>query len=477
MTPVTSFCGKTVALFGLGGSGLATARALVAGGASVAAWDDNPASVAKAATEGLQTRDLTQADWSVFSALILAPGVPLTHPEPHWTVKLAEKAGIPVIGDIELFFQERAATAHDAPVVCITGTNGKSTTTALIAHVLRTTGRDVQVGGNIGTAILALEPPSASRIHVIECSSFQIDLTPSMHPSVGVQLNLTPDHLDRHGDFEHYGAIKERLLEGSDIAIIGVDDEPSKQMARRRAKSGRALVKISGEQPLDAGVFAGVTANGGTLDTRIVEVKDGKPRVVANLAGIGSLRGAHNAQNAAAVYAVCAALGLTADQIAAAFRTYPGLAHRMEDVGRLGRIVFINDSKATNADSTQKALTSFRGIYWILGGKPKAGGIESLTRYFSNIAKAYLIGDATEMFAATFDADGRVAYERSGTLDAALASALRDAQASTGTGEIAILLSPACASYDQFPNFEVRGNHFKSLVAALPGIAMTGEAP
>ena len=469
MTPVTVFAGETVALFGLGGSGLATAHALIAGGASVAAWDDNAASRDKARAAGIALVDLATADWSRFAAFVLAPGVPLTHPQPHWSVELARAAGVEIIGDIELFFREREKIAPQAPVICITGTNGKSTTTALIAHVLAHAGRDVQMGGNIGTAILALDPPSGTRVHVIECSTFQIDLAPSLKPSVGIQMNLTPDHLDRHGTLEHYAAIKERLVAAADLAVIGVDDEPSKQMARRRAATGRPLVRISGEQPLDAGVFAGVTANGGTLETRIVEVKDGKPRIVANLAGIGSLRGSHNAQNAAAAFAACSAVGLDVDAIAAGFRSYPGLKHRMEEIGRLGEIVFINDSKATNADSTEKALTSFREIFWILGGKSKEGGISSLSRYFPNIAKAYLIGAATEEFAATFDADGRVAYERSGTLDAAVAAATRDAQAAGGGREVAVLLSPACASYDQFPNFEVRGDRFRALVQAIPG--------
>jgi UDP-N-acetylmuramoylalanine--D-glutamate ligase len=474
MISVTEFARQRVALFGLGGSGLVTARALAAGGCDVAAWDDNPASRDKAATDGIAVVDLAQADWMGFAALVLAPGVPLTHPQPHWTVERAKAAGVAIIGDIELFFRERARLAPAAPVVCITGTNGKSTTTALIAHVLRQAGRDVQMGGNIGTAVLALEPPAEGRVHVIECSSYQIDLAPSMAPTIGIQMNLTPDHLDRHGTFENYGAIKERLVANADIAVIGVDDEPSKQMARRRAATGRPLVKISGEQPLDEGVFAGITANAGKLDTRIVQVKDGRPKVVANLAGIGSLRGSHNAQNAAAAFAACFALGLTAEEIAVGFRSYPGLAHRMEEVGRIGRVVFINDSKATNADSTEKALTSFRDIFWILGGKAKEGGIESLRRYFPNIAKAYLIGTASDLFAATLEDAGGVAYERSGVLDVAVAHAARDAQAHAGEGEIAVLLSPACASFDQFPNFEVRGEAFRALVKALPGFEAFG---
>ncbi|KFC73817.1 UDP-N-acetylmuramoylalanine--D-glutamate ligase [Bosea sp. LC85] len=469
MTPVTVFAGRKVALFGLGGSGLATARALIAGGADVAAWDDKAESRDKAAGEGMAIVDLATADWADFASFILSPGVPLTHPQPHWTVGKAQAAGVEIVGDIELFFRERAKVAPGALVICITGTNGKSTTTALISHVLRQAGRDVQMGGNIGTAVLALEPPAEGRVHVIECSTFQIDLTPSLAPSVGIQMNLTPDHLDRHGTLAAYAAIKERMVEAADIAVVGVDDEASKQMARRRAASGRPLVRISGEQPLDEGVFAGVTANAGKLDTRIVEVRDGKPRVVANLAGIGSLRGSHNAQNAAAAFAACAAIGLSAEEIAAGFKTYPGLAHRMEEIGRVGRVVFINDSKATNADSTEKALTSFRDIFWILGGKAKEGGIESLRRYFPNIARAYLIGAATDAFAVTFDEDGRVDYVRSGTLDVAVAAAASDAAAHPGDAEIAVLLSPACASYDQYPNFEVRGDAFRALVKALPG--------
>ncbi|CAM5765569.1 UDP-N-acetylmuramoyl-L-alanine--D-glutamate ligase [Bosea minatitlanensis] len=474
MTPVTVFAGRKVALFGLGGSGLATARALKAGGADVAAWDDSETSREKAAAEGIAVVDLASADWSGFAAFVLSPGVPLTHPEPHWTVGKAKAAGVAIIGDVELFFRERAKIAPSAPVVCITGTNGKSTTTALIAHVLKQAGRDVQMGGNIGTAVLALEPPATNRIHVIECSSYQIDLAPSLAPTVGIQMNLTPDHLDRHGSLENYAAIKERLVSAADIAVVGVDDEPSRQMALRRAAGGRPLVEISGEQPLDRGVFAETVAHDGRSETRIVAAQDGERRVVASLAGIGSLRGTHNAQNAAAAFATCAALGLSDAEIAAGFRSYPGLAHRMEELGRIGRVVFINDSKATNADSTEKALTSFRDIFWILGGKAKEGGIESLRRYFPNIAKAYLIGAASDLFAATFDVEGSVTYERSLTLDKALAAATRDALAKPGEGEIAVLLSPACASFDQFPNFEVRGDTFRRLVAELPGFVAFG---
>ncbi|MBB4039287.1 UDP-N-acetylmuramoylalanine--D-glutamate ligase [Microvirga flocculans] len=462
MIPVTTFLGKTVALFGLGGSGLATALALKAGGARVVACDDNPAKMAEAAAQGIETGDLRGLDWSKVSALILSPGVPLTHPEPHWSAKLAKEAGVEIIGDIELFCRERAKIAPNAPFVAITGTNGKSTTTALIAHILREAGRDVQMGGNIGTAILSLEPPSDNRIHVIECSSFQIDLAPSLAPSIGVHLNLSPDHLDRHGTMELYAAIKERLVAKADFAVIGIDDPMSRAIAVACESRGVNVARISVE-PLGA---KGVFADGETL----VEVTASDAAPVANLSGIGSLRGAHNAQNAAAAVAVARALNVTLEKIRSGLRTFPGLPHRMEEVGRIGETLFINDSKATNADSTEKALKSFDTILWILGGKAKEGGIEPLREYFPKIRKAYLIGAATEEFATTLGS--AVPYIRCGTLDTAVEQAAFDAQA-LGTPAV-VLLSPACASYDQFPNYEVRGNRFRDLVRALPGLETKG---
>ncbi len=466
MTPVTSFVGKTVAVFGLGNSGAATAFALRDGGCEVICFDDDERSVGIASGYGLRTANLRAANWKDFDALVLAPGVPLTHPKPHWTVERARAAGIPIIGDIELFCIERAKIAPDAPFIAITGTNGKSTTTALIAHLLTVAGKSVEMGGNIGAPVLSLMPPSADRVHVVECSSFQIDLAPSLNPSIGIHLNLTADHIDRHGTIENYAAIKERLIAASGHAIIGVDDDISRGIAARRSASGKPMQRISAEAPVDSGIFAGVTANDGALDVRLVRVAGGMPRVVANLSGIGSLRGMHNAQNAAAAFAAVSALGVPDEVIAEGFRTYPGLPHRMEEVARKGNVVFINDSKATNADSTEKALTSFREIFWILGGKAKDGGIDSLRRYFPNIVRAYLIGASAESFAATLD--GHVPFEINGTLDKAVAAAARDAAAHGGTGEVCVLLSPACASYDQFQNFEHRGDVFKKLVAALP---------
>ncbi|MFC1459874.1 UDP-N-acetylmuramoyl-L-alanine--D-glutamate ligase [Microvirga arabica] len=462
MTPVTSFIGKTVALFGLGGSGLATALALKEGGARVIACDDNPAKMAEAGAKGIETADLRQADWSQFSSFILSPGVPLTHPEPHWSAKLAREAGVEIIGDIELFCRERAKIAPNAPFVAITGTNGKSTTTALIAHILCEAGRDVQMGGNIGTAILSLEPPSDRRIHVVECSSFQIDLAPSLAPTIGVHLNLSPDHIDRHGTMELYAAIKERLVARAGLAVIGVDDPMSRAIAERCEAQGVNVARVSVEPLHVKGVFA----DGETL----VGVTGDDAASVANLSGIGSLRGAHNAQNAAAAVAIALALNVSPDEIRSGLHTFPGLPHRMEEVGRIGDALFINDSKATNADSTEKALKSFDDIFWILGGKAKEGGIEPLKEYFPKIRKAYLIGAASDEFAKTLGSD--VPHVHCGTLDKAVEQAASDAQ--TLGAHAVVLLSPACASYDQFPNYEVRGNHFRDLVRALPGIEAKG---
>ncbi len=457
MTPVTSLAGRTVALFGLGGSGLATALALKAGGAHVVACDDNPARMADAAAKGIETGDLREADWSRFSSLILSPGVPLTHPEPHWSAKLAREAGVEIVGDIELFCRERARIAPEAPFIAITGTNGKSTTTALIAHILRQAGCDVQLGGNIGTAILSLEPPAPGRIHVVECSSFQIDLAPSLNPTVGVHLNLSPDHLDRHGTMELYAAIKERLIAGAAKAVVGVDDPESAAIAARAGR-GKPLLTVSAEGQ------ASIRADG----TAILE-EGGS--VIGRIEGIRSLRGRHNAQNAAAAIAAVILLG-GADRaiIEAGLSSFPGLPHRMEEVGRRGRALFVNDSKATNADSTEKALTSFDRILWIVGGKAKEGGIAPLAPYFPRIEKAYLIGASAEDFARTLE--GRVPFVRAGTLDRAVELAAADAVSSQAS-EPVVLLSPACASYDQFANYEVRGDRFRDLVRALPGIELS----
>jgi UDP-N-acetylmuramoylalanine--D-glutamate ligase len=462
MIPVTSFAGKTVAVFGLGGSGLASCHALKAGGAEVIASDDNADNLAKAAQAGFITADLRNVSWANFAALVLAPGVPLTHPAPHWSVLAARQAGVEVIGDIELFCRERKRHAPGAPFVAITGTNGKSTTTALVAHLMREAGHDVQMGGNIGTAILSLEPPRSGRVHVIEMSSYQIDLTPSLDPTIGLLLNVSPDHLDRHGTVEHYAAVKERLIAGVQphgTAVVGVDDHWCAAIADRQDQAGKRVVRVSVKRPL---------ADGISVDhDRIVRVGGGAQTAIADIVGIGSLRGQHNAQNAACASAAALALGVGRDILQQDLRSFPGLAHRMEQVGCKGNVLFVNDSKGTNADATEKALSSFTEIFWIAGGKPKSGGIASLAELFPRIRKAYLIGEAAQEFAATLE--GRVAYEISGTLEVAVPAAARDAEGS-GLADVVVLLSPACASFDQFRNFEVRGDRFRELVRALPGV-------
>ena len=462
MTPAASFAGRKVALFGLGGSGLSTARALLAGGALVSAWDDGEASRNRAAAQNIPLEDLNGAHWSGFAALILAPGVPLTHPKPHWTVEKAKAAGVEIIGDVELFCRERARLAPEAPFVAITGSNGKSTTTALIAHILRDAGHDVQLGGNIGTPILDLEPPACGRVHVIECSSFQIDLTPGLKPSVGVLLNVTPDHIDRHGTIEHYASVKERLVAGSDHAVIGVDDDYCRAILRRLISAGKPVTPIS-QSPSHLLSCTHYAAKG---LHRAIPLGAGRILMepLASLEGARALRGAHNGQNAAAAFSACEALGVNHGAICAGFASFPGLPHRMEEIARLGAVRFVNDSKATNADAAEKALLSYDDIFWIIGGKSKEGGIESLRPLFPRLRKAYLIGAASDEFAATLGA--AVAHEQCGTLDVAIERAARDAMAS-GAAEPVVLLSPACASYDQFPNFEVRGNAFRDLVAAL----------
>lgn len=473
MIRITTLVGKPVAVFGLGTSGIATAQALIEGGAKVAAWDDNEASRKAAAAAGIPIVDMQEANWLAFAVLVLAPGVPLTHPEPHWAVKAAKLAGVEVIGDLELFARERRIEPFDVPLVAITGTNGKSTTTALIAHILRAAGRDVEVGGNIGTAMLSLKPFAPGRHYVVECSSYQIDLAPSLDATVGVLLNITPDHLDRHGTIENYAAIKARLPRGAKRAVISVDD----RYCRMIVDDLRAGTRGGGpEKILRISVQPGSECEVGLEGAHVVLKEKGEALEVAGLSGVGSLRGVHNGENACAATAALMLLPtpLKREQIAEHMKSFPGLAHRMEELGQVGRTLFINDSKATNADSAEKALLSFPSdIYWILGGKAKDGGIASLEANFSRVVKAYLIGEATDEFAATLE--GKVLFERCGTLNVAVAAAARDAAASAAL-EPVVLLSPACASFDQYRNFEIRGDAFRDLVAALPGIALKTRA-
>jgi len=463
MIPVTTFAGKTVAVFGLRASGLASARALLTGGAEVIGFDDEPEKVAEAAAAGIPTADLRHIDWSAIAALVLAPGVPLTHPAPHWVVGLARNAAKEVIGDIELYCRERLLSAPDAPFIAITGTNGKSTTAALTTHLFKVAGYETELGGNIGTAILSLQPPAPGRVHVIECSSFQIDLAPSLDPSVGILLNVSEDHLDRHGTLRDYAAIKERLVAGvqrDGTAIVGVDDNWCQAVADRIERAGKRIVRVSVRRPLPDGLYV--------EGDRVMRAAGATARPVVQIGGIGSLRGAHNAQNAACATGAALALGVAPDVIQKGLVSFPGLAHRMEQVGRKGDVLFVNDSKATNADAAARALASFTDIFWIAGGKSKTGGITPLAGYFPRIAKAYLIGEAAGEFAGTLQ--GKVPFVVAGTVERAVALAARDAETS-GRAEPVVLLSPACASYDQFRNFELRGAAFREAVMKIEGIS------
>jgi UDP-N-acetylmuramoylalanine--D-glutamate ligase len=460
MIPVTIFSGRDVAVLGLGLSGIASVRALEAGSANVFAWDDKEKGRTEALGAGLVLNDLSSVDWSRFAALVLAPGIPLTHPEPHWAVKKARDAGIEVIGDIELFFRER--TKHKAPgkVVVITGTNGKSTTTALTAHLLEAAGKRVALGGNIGKAVLDLEPFAPDLTCVIELSSFQIDLAPSVAPDAAALLNITPDHLDRHGTLENYARIKAQIfakLGPGATAVVGVDDEPSRAVADA-LKGPFAVKRVAVGRPVKTGVWA----DQGVLH----ETEDGKERAQVDLAGIGSLRGAHNWQNAAFAYALARSQGISATAISQGLQGFAGLSHRMEQVAKRGKVLFVNDSKATNADAAGKALASFTDIYWIIGGRPKEGGLAGLEPFFPRIVRAYLIGEAADSFARQLG--NGVAHVHCGTLDQAVAAAAADAGRSAAKEPI-VLLSPACASYDQFANFEKRGEAFRAIVMSLDG--------
>jgi UDP-N-acetylmuramoylalanine--D-glutamate ligase len=461
MIPVDTFADRTVAVFGLARSGLTAARALAAGGARVLCWDENPAACAAASAEGLELTNLRHADWSSLAALVLAPGVPLTHPEPHWTVRMAQAVGVEVIGDVELFARAVAAAPdHRRPsVIAITGTNGKSTTTALIAHVLREAGREAHVGGNIGQGVLGLPPMHGGAVYVLELSSYQLDLTHSLRPDVAVLLNITPDHLDRHGDMAGYAAAKRRIFlnQGKgDTAVIGVDDDWGQRFCTEiTAANRRTIWPISARKAISRGVYA--------LQALLYDATGERGVAkVADLALARSLPGRHNWQNAAAAYAAVRAFGLTSAEAASGLLSFPGLAHRMETVGALGAVRFINDSKATNVDAARQAMSAYPRFYWIAGGRPKTG-IDSLADLFPRVAKAYLVGEAANEFARTLE--DRVPVAEVGTVERAVRAAWEDASA---VGEPAVVLfSPACASFDQFADFEARGEAFRAAVHAL----------
>ncbi len=467
MIPVKGFEGKRVAVFGLGRTGLTAARALLAGGASVALWDEKPAAREAALAEGFEVVDLNSADWTQFDALMQSPGVPLTHPEPHWTVTKAKAAGVEVLGDIELFARTvNAAPDHKRPkIVAITGTNGKSTTTALIGHILTSAGKDARIGGNIGLGVLGLDDMHGGAVYVLEVSSYQLDLTSSLKPNVSIILNITPDHLDRHGGMEGYVAAKRRVLLNQgvgDTAIVGVDDNWCQRICTEiTAANRRTIWPVSAGRAMGRGVYVLQGVLYDATGDRVVEVVD--------LTNAKSLPGRHNWQNAAAAYGAVRALGVSIEDAAEGLMTFPGLVHRMETVAISDGVRFVNDSKATNADAARQAMSSYPRFFWIAGGVPKSGGIEPLTDLFGRVAKTYLVGEAAEAFATTLD--GKAELMRCNSVQEAAAAAFEDAKqeaASTGR-EAVVLLSPACASFDQFPDFEVRGEAFRTAVLGLIG--------
>jgi UDP-N-acetylmuramoylalanine--D-glutamate ligase len=462
MIPVTRFANGDVGVFGLARSGLAAIRALKAGGARVYAWDQREAANAAAQAEGAIIGSFRTWPWDKLKALVLSPGIPLTHPAPHEVVRAARDAGVEVIGDVELFAREiRPSPDREgkAPVIAVTGTNGKSTTTALIGHILSSCGYAAEVGGNIGKPALELGVRTGKPIFVLEVSSYQIDLSPSLMPDVSVLTNITPDHIDRHGSMEGYVAVKRRLLKQTapnGLICIGVDDPHSASIYTQLSASADAeTVAVSVGKVLGRGIFV--------LDGMLYDAQGQHAAKVMDLATAGHLPGTHNWQNAGLAYAAVKPYVNDTRAIVSAIQSFPGLAHRIEDVGRMGEVRFINDSKATNADATARALACFPDIYWIAGGKAKEGGIDSLRPHFGRIRKAYLIGEAAEAFAITLTG---IPYEIVHTLDNAVVAAAADAARSSAEAPV-VLLSPACASFDQFRDFEHRGDVFRALVADL----------
>lgn len=442
---------KNIAVFGLGKAGLSTVRALQNSGANIFAWDDGAASREKLESEGLANvtlRPIEECEWSKgINELILSPGVPLTHPAPHPVVELAKKGGCPIICDVELLYR----ADREAKFIGITGTNGKSTTTALTGHILKHAGVKSTVGGNIGIPVLDLDTLGKGGTYVIEMSSYQLDLIDEMKFDISVLMNVTPDHLDRHGDMAGYIAAKKHIYDRQDkscAAIISVDDEHCRKIFNELKSAGKIgqVIPISVNEKQNGGIAV--------IDGIIY---DGLDNSEVALGALKRLPGKHNAQNIAAAYAATKISGVKADVISEAIRSFEGLPHRMQYVGEYSGVTYINDSKATNAEAAAKALVTFDNIYWIAGGLAKEGGIESLTEFFPKIKRAYLIGKAEEEFAGTLD--GKVDYVRCGDLATAFKKAQKDANDARETKPV-VLLSPACASFDQWPNFEVRGDAF-----------------
>lgn len=466
MIPVIGYKGQKVAVLGLGRSGLAAAAALTAGGAEAVIWDDAPEARAKAEAQGFTCTDLNRgAALEGVAALIISPGIPHLYPHPHKIIARALELGIPVDNDIGLFFRSYATEDWDGfdttpRVVCVTGSNGKSTTTALIHHILQEAGRPTQMGGNIGVGVLDLDPAQDGEVVVLELSSYQTDLARCLTPDIAIFTNLSPDHLDRHHGMGGYFSAKRRLFAegGPDRAIIGVDEMEGRYLANQMSEGPNddRVIRISSGQKLDNFGWT-VFARKGFLS----EWRRGKQSASIDLREIKGLPGAHNHQNTACAYAACRTLGLSPKQIEAALHSFAGLPHRSQLVGERGGVRFINDSKATNVDSAAKALQAFPHIRWIAGGLGKEGGIKGLLPFVGSVEKAYLIGHSARDFALEL---GDTPHEICETMDRALTAAAADAQ----PGEV-VLLAPAAASFDQYPNFEKRGDDFTARVKALIG--------
>ncbi|MFN4129132.1 MAG: UDP-N-acetylmuramoyl-L-alanine--D-glutamate ligase [Paracoccaceae bacterium] len=466
MIPVKGYAGANVAVLGLGRSGLAAARALIAGGAVPLLWDDSPEARAKAEAEGFTLTDLTRATaFDDVACLITSPGIPHLYPAPNKILARALEVGVPVDNDIGLFFRSFATEEWDSfetmpRVVCVTGSNGKSTTTALIHHILEVAGRPVQMAGNIGTGVLSIDPAQDGEVVVLELSSYQTDLARALTPDVAVFTNLSPDHLDRHHGMGGYFAAKRRLFSegGPDRAVIGVDEVEGQFLANQMGIGplDDRVIRISSGQKLDRFGWS-VFARKGFLS----EWRKGRQVASIDLREVAGLPGAHNHQNACAAYAATRALGIAPKMIEAAFQSFAGLPHRSQLVGERGGVRFINDSKATNVDSAAKALQAFPAIRWIAGGMGKDGGIAALQPHLGAVVKAYLIGHSARDFALQL---GDTPHEICETMDRAVARAAAEAQA----GEV-VLLAPAAASFDQYPNFEKRGEDFVEQVKALTG--------
>ncbi len=438
---------KPIAIVGLGKSGLATHHACVAAKIETVLWDDIPA-----IRERFLTEDLRQADFGRFSLLCLSPGIPLTHPQPSPCAVQAQQAGCPIVCDIDIFHR---AYPH-MKTIGITGTNGKSTTTALISHILKTAGIESAVGGNIGRAALDLPQLSDNGVYVFELSSYQLDLCPTFAPDISILINLSPDHIERHGDMAGYIAAKKKIFRGNGTAIIGIDDDWSKEVYADIKKTQRKTLSISCDGAADIAVSPdGILAG--------FDLKQCK-----------NLQGPHNWQNAAMAYAACKAQGVSDATIFEGLKSFPGLAHRQNIVAVYNGINYVNDSKATNDQAAATALRAYDPIYWIAGGKPKDGGYPDCEKYIGHVRHAFLIGEAEEKMAAWLETQ-KVPFTRCGTMDRALAEAHAMAQQEK-CKNASVLLSPACASFDQFKNFEQRGEIFSDLVAKLASVKTEAHA-